>query len=148
MQQNWNNFFFHPKTLIKFLLAYIVWGLLMSIQHSFYPVEAEKKGATPSQVQKYLPRMLFRIYYVINLFRPSDPYKTFSFKESRVKNQGFWSLLTACSLVFKVKSDLEMPFNFRISRQLSWQHIEQKMICFITSFKLICTLETCPVSFP
>ncbi len=78
----------------------------MSIQHSFYPVEAEKKGATPSQVQKYLPRMLFRIYYVINLFRPSDPCKTFSFKESRLRNQGFWSLLTACSHVFKMISDL------------------------------------------
>lgn len=29
--------------------AYIGWGLLLSLQPSFYPTEAEKKGATPSQ---------------------------------------------------------------------------------------------------
>ena len=31
--------------------AYLVWGLLISIQPPFYPEEAEKKGATPSQVR-------------------------------------------------------------------------------------------------
>ena len=30
-------------------LAYIGWGLLLSLQPPFYPSEAEKKGATPSQ---------------------------------------------------------------------------------------------------
>jgi hypothetical protein len=30
--------------------AYIVWGLMVSILPPFYPKEAEKKGATPSQV--------------------------------------------------------------------------------------------------
>ena len=35
--------------------AYIVWGALISLQPSFYPTEAELKGATPSQVtEKYL----------------------------------------------------------------------------------------------
>ena len=29
--------------------AYIGWGLLLSLQPPFYPSEAEKKGATPSQ---------------------------------------------------------------------------------------------------
>lgn len=32
-----------------FLKAYIGWGLLLGLQPSFYPSEAEKKGATPSQ---------------------------------------------------------------------------------------------------
>lgn len=30
--------------------AYMVWGLLISLQPPFYPQEAEKKGASPSQV--------------------------------------------------------------------------------------------------
>ncbi len=36
--------------LYIYFLAYIVWGLLLSLQPPFYPSEAEKKGATPSQV--------------------------------------------------------------------------------------------------
>ena len=28
----------------------VVWGALLSLQLAFYPTEAEKKGATPSQV--------------------------------------------------------------------------------------------------
>ena len=31
-------------------MAYVVWGALISLQPPFYPTEAEKKGATPSQV--------------------------------------------------------------------------------------------------
>ena len=31
-------------------LAYISWGLLISLQPAFYPTEAEAVGATPSQV--------------------------------------------------------------------------------------------------
>ena len=40
------------KLLLAVLLviAYIVWGALISLQPPFYPTEAEKKGATPSQV--------------------------------------------------------------------------------------------------
>ena len=34
--------------------AYVVWGALISLQPPFYPTEAEKKGATPSQVKYYL----------------------------------------------------------------------------------------------
>ena len=30
--------------------AYIVWGALISLQPPFYPTEAAKKGASPSQV--------------------------------------------------------------------------------------------------
>ena len=30
--------------------AYIVWGALISIPPTFYPTEAEKKGAAPAQV--------------------------------------------------------------------------------------------------
>ncbi|TRY80723.1 hypothetical protein TCAL_12990 [Tigriopus californicus] len=30
-------------------IAYISWGLLLSLQPAFYPIEAESKGATPSQ---------------------------------------------------------------------------------------------------
>ena len=38
------------ETLISFsILAYIGWGLLLSLQPPFYPLEAELKGATPSQ---------------------------------------------------------------------------------------------------
>ena len=35
---------------VLLVLAYIVWGSLISLQPPFYPTEAEKKGATPSQV--------------------------------------------------------------------------------------------------
>ena len=31
--------------------AYLVWGLMFSIQPPFYPKEAEAKGATPSQAR-------------------------------------------------------------------------------------------------
>ena len=43
------------KLLLAVLLviAYIVWGALISLQPPFYPTEAEKKGATPSQVSFY-----------------------------------------------------------------------------------------------
>ena len=34
--------------------AYVTWGLLISLQPPFYPSEAEKKGATPSQVNTVL----------------------------------------------------------------------------------------------
>ena len=34
--------------------AYVTWGLLISLQPPFYPSEAEKKGATPSQVKTLL----------------------------------------------------------------------------------------------
>ena len=38
------------KLLISLsILAYIGWGLLLSLQPPFYPLEAELKGATPSQ---------------------------------------------------------------------------------------------------
>ena len=35
---------------VLLVIAYIVWGSLISLQPPFYPTEAEKKGATPSQV--------------------------------------------------------------------------------------------------
>ena len=35
---------------VLLVIAYIVWGALISLQPPFYPTEAEKKGATPSQV--------------------------------------------------------------------------------------------------
>ena len=35
---------------ISIICATIVWGALISLQPPFYPTEAEKKGATPSQV--------------------------------------------------------------------------------------------------
>ena len=31
-------------------ISYIIWGLTVSLTPPFYPGEAEKKGATPSQV--------------------------------------------------------------------------------------------------
>ena len=48
-----------PSNLRKSLLfctagvALICWGLLLSLQPAFYPTEAEKKGATPSQVKHF-----------------------------------------------------------------------------------------------
>ena len=35
---------------ISIVCAYIVWGSIVSLLAPFYPMEAEKKGATPSQV--------------------------------------------------------------------------------------------------
>ena len=35
---------------ILLVIGHIVWGSLISLQPPFYPQEAEKKGATPSQV--------------------------------------------------------------------------------------------------
>ena len=32
-------------------LAFLFWGLMISLQPPFYPAEATKKGATPSQVK-------------------------------------------------------------------------------------------------
>jgi hypothetical protein len=39
---------------ISIAVAFVVWGALISLQPPFYPSEAEKKGATPSQVNCYL----------------------------------------------------------------------------------------------
>ena len=39
--------------------AYIVWGILISLQPPFYPLEAEKKGAEPHQV-KHLSELMER----------------------------------------------------------------------------------------
>ena len=38
---------------ISIVCAYIVWGALISLQPPFYPTEAEKKGATPAQVNDW-----------------------------------------------------------------------------------------------
>ena len=35
---------------IFLVCAFIVWGASISLQPTFYPTEAEKRGATPSQV--------------------------------------------------------------------------------------------------
>ena len=35
---------------IFLVCAFIVWGASISLQPTFYPTEAENKGATPSQV--------------------------------------------------------------------------------------------------
>ena len=35
---------------ISVMFVYFVWGALDSLQAPFYPIEAEKKGATQSQV--------------------------------------------------------------------------------------------------
>ncbi len=35
----------------SFLSAYVVWGLLFSVQPPIYPKEAEDRGAKPSQVR-------------------------------------------------------------------------------------------------
>ena len=37
---------------ISIVCAYVVWGALISLQPPFYPTEAEKKGATPAQVER------------------------------------------------------------------------------------------------
>ena len=41
-------------------ISYVIWGFTISLTTPFYPGEAEKKGATPSQVrnnflQNYIP---------------------------------------------------------------------------------------------
>ena len=36
---------------ISIVCAYVVWGALISIPPTFYPTEAEKKGADPAQVK-------------------------------------------------------------------------------------------------
>ena len=43
---------------ISIAAAYFVWGLLVSLQPPFYPQEAEKKGASPSQV------ILKKLHYI------------------------------------------------------------------------------------
>ena len=40
-----------PLKVILFI-AYLFWGMMISLQPPFYPAEATKKGATPSQVIK------------------------------------------------------------------------------------------------
>ena len=41
--------------------AYIVWGILISLQPPFYPLEAEKKGVEPHQVRrKHLSELMER----------------------------------------------------------------------------------------
>ena len=42
LKQFWNSFN---------ISAYTVWGILIYLQPPFYPSEAEKRGATPSQVR-------------------------------------------------------------------------------------------------
>ena len=44
---------------VTLTISYIIWGSTISLTPPFYPGEAEKKGATPSQVrndflQKYI----------------------------------------------------------------------------------------------
>ena len=36
---------------ISIVFAFTIWGVLISLTPPFYPSEAEKKGATPSQVR-------------------------------------------------------------------------------------------------
>ena len=36
--------------IVLLVIAYLVWGSIISLQPPFYPKEAEAKGATPSQV--------------------------------------------------------------------------------------------------
>ena len=43
--------------------AYCVWGLLISLQPPFYPQEAEKKGASPSQVKPFFKN--YPIFYSV-----------------------------------------------------------------------------------
>ena len=54
------------KLLLAGLLvvAYLVWGSLISLLPPFYPSEAEKKGATPSQVLRYSYVSFLHIYTV------------------------------------------------------------------------------------
>ena len=46
--------FIFPDFSDVHVAAYIVWGILISLQPPFYPLEAEKKGATPHQVSLFL----------------------------------------------------------------------------------------------
>ena len=45
--------------------AYTVWGLLISLQPPFYPQEAEKKGASPSQVIHFEKCIQAKYFYSI-----------------------------------------------------------------------------------
>ena len=36
--------------IVLLVIAYLVWGSIISLQPPFYPKEAEAKGVTPSQV--------------------------------------------------------------------------------------------------
>ena len=47
---------FHKKCFLAAIIgsAFVVWGILLSLQAPLYPSVAEKKGATPSQVRNYL----------------------------------------------------------------------------------------------
>ena len=42
---------------ISIVLAFTIWGALISLAPPFYPLEAEKKGATPSQVWLLIQKM-------------------------------------------------------------------------------------------
>ena len=44
-----------------FFSAYVVWGILIALQPPFYPMEAEKKGAKPHQVQWNLNLRAFSV---------------------------------------------------------------------------------------
>ncbi len=54
--------------LINPKLAYFGWGLILAVMPPFYPSEAEKKGATPSQVEKAYP-----VASAFSLFRTIPP---------------------------------------------------------------------------
>ena len=43
---------------ISIILAFTIWGALISLAPPFYPSEAEKKGATPSQVWLLIQKMI------------------------------------------------------------------------------------------
>ena len=72
---------------ISIICAYIVWGALISLQPPFYPTEAEKKGATPSQVKplcknnKYYCSVLFLgknlIDFLFTFLRPYNSMDSF-----------------------------------------------------------------------
>ena len=36
--------------MVLFIMANFVWGVITSLPPAFYPIEAERKGATPHQV--------------------------------------------------------------------------------------------------
>ena len=48
--------------------AYVVWGALISLQPPFYPTEAEKKGATPSEVYSsyQIPLLIFKYLCIVH----------------------------------------------------------------------------------
>ena len=43
---------------ISIVLAFTIWGALISLAPPFYPSEAEKKGSTPSQVGLLIQKMI------------------------------------------------------------------------------------------